>query len=148
MILISGLFFQGNWANVFNKTFTKREAFHDTHMNKVGDVNMMFQRGPFAYSAVKDLGCHIIELPYAEAPANRNDGNFGTGLSMILVLPRKGLEMGDAINNVYQYGMENIYRELRNAKAEYEDDEVEVHVPRFEISTSLNMKETLEQVSL
>jgi serine protease inhibitor len=148
MILISGLFFQGNWANVFNKTFTKREAFHDTNMNKVGDVNMMFQRGPFAYSAVKDLGCHILELPYAEAPlSNRNDVNGGTGLSMVLVLPRKGLELGDAIINVYSYGMENIYRELRNAKAEYEGDEVEVHVPRFEISTSLNMKETLEQVS-
>jgi serine protease inhibitor len=133
--------------NVFNTTFTKREAFHDTNMKRVGDVNMMFQRGPFAYSAVADLGCHILELPYAERPiSNRNDAPAGKGLSMVLVLPRKGLSLDDAISNVYSYGMKNIYRELRNAKAEYEDDEVEVHLPRFEITTSLNVKEALEAV--
>lgn len=132
--------------NVFNQSFTKQEPFFDTNGKQTGTVNMMFQRGPIAYSAVAELGCHILELPYAHSPQSRNDGS-GTGLSMILVLPRKGLSLEDAIASVYQYTMTNIYRELYNSKVEYEDDEVEVHLPRFEIETSLDMKETLQGVS-
>lgn len=132
--------------NVFNTTFTKQEPFFDNNGVKTGDVNMMFQRGLFAYAGVADLGCHIIELPYAELPASRN-GITGTGLSMILVLPRKGLSLEEAISNIYTHGMKKIYFELYNSKVEYEDEEVEVHVPRFDIETSLNMKPILESVS-
>lgn len=131
--------------NVFNTSFTKAEPFYDTNGSKVGDVNMMFQRGPFAYAGVSDLGCHILELPYAEMPVSRND-LFGTGLSMILVLPRKGLSLNEAIENIHRFGMAKLYHELLNSKIEYEDDEVEVHLPRFEITSSLDMKKILEGV--
>lgn len=132
--------------NVFNTTFTKREPFFDTNGNEIGAVNMMFQRGPIGYSAIADLGCHVVELPYAQKPQNRNDGT-GTNMSMVLVLPRKGLSLDEAIGNVYRYSMTNIYRELHNSRVDYEDDEVEVHVPRFEIETNLDMKQTLQGVS-
>lgn len=107
---------------------------------------MMFQRGPFAYSAVGDLGCHVLELPYAEAPIGSRNGVPTSGLSMILVLPRKGLSLDEAIVNVHRHGMEKIYRELYYSKVEYEDDEVEVHLPRFEITTSLDIKDLLSPV--
>lgn len=133
--------------NVFNTTFTKREQFFDSNGVALGNVNMMFQRGPFAYSAVADLGCHVVELPYAEVPASRNNGAETSSLSMIVVLPRKGLSLEEASTNVHTRGMEFIYRELYNSKQEYEDEEVEVHLPRFEMTTSLNVKETLKSVS-
>jgi serine protease inhibitor len=126
--------------NIFNQTFTKNEQFFDTNGNPLGNVNMMFQRGPFAYSAVGDLGCHILELPYATV------GDGGSSLSMVLVLPRKGLSLEEAIMKVHQFGMERMYKEFAISKAEYEDDEVEVHIPRFEIETSLDIKDTLEGV--
>lgn len=132
--------------NVFNTSFTKAEPFYDTNGVKTGDVNMMFQRGPFAYAGVSDLGCHILELPYAEAPVSNRNDLMGTGLSMILVLPRKGLSLNQAIDNVNTFGMARLYGELHNSKVEYEDDEVEVHLPRFEITSSMDMKETLEGV--
>lgn len=146
MILISGLVFKGQWMNVFNRTFTKREPFFDTDGKQTGEVNMMFQRGPFAYSPVAELGCHVLELPYADLPQSRND-NPATGLSMILVLPKKGLSLDEAIRNVYQHSMDKIYIELRKSKEEYADDEVEVHLPRFEFSTSFNMQDSLKNVS-
>lgn len=135
--------------NVFNQSFTKQEPFFDTNGKQIGNVNMMFQRGPIAYSAVADLGCHILELPYAQKPYDNTatSSATGTSLSMILVLPRKGLSLDDAIENVYKYGMTNIYRELYNSKVEYEDDEVEVHLPRFEIETSLDLKNILQEVT-
>lgn len=65
---------------------------------------------------------------------------------MILVLPRKGLSLNEAIENIHRFGMAKLYHELLNSKVEYEDDEVEVHVPRFEITSSLDMKNILEGV--
>ena len=108
---------------------------------------MMFQRGTYAYSAVKELGCQILELPYAEVPLqNNNEGPKGTQLSMILALPRKRLNLTTAIDNIWKYGMEKIYTELETAASEYPDGEVEVHIPRFEIDTTINMKSSLEDV--
>jgi len=149
LVLLSGLFFQGKWKNVFNKTFTKTEPFHDTNGNKIGEVNMMFQRGPFAYAAVKDLGCHVIELPYANSAKPKTDSqpSIDDRLVMILVLPKKGLTLVEAIGNVYNHGMDKIFDELRESAVEYEDDEVEVHIPRFETASSLDLKETLQRVS-
>jgi serine protease inhibitor len=147
LILLSGLFFRGKWMNVFNKTFTKQEPFYDTNGNQIGNVNMMFQRGPLAYAAIAEIGCHVIELPYAEAPVSSRGDIYGTGLSMIIVLPRKGLLLTEAIKSVYSFSMNKIYKELYNSKLEYEDEEVEVHLPRFEIQTSLDVKDTLETVS-
>lgn len=101
----------------------------------------MFQRGAFPFAAIKDIGCYFIELPYG-----RVDHADADGISMIVVLPKKGLPLFDAINNINTYGLKKALIELKRAKEEYEDDEVEVHLPRFEIDTSLNLVDTLQQV--
>jgi serine protease inhibitor len=132
--------------HVFNKTFTRQEPFYDTNGNQLGGVNMMFQRGSFAYTAIPDIGSHVLELPYAEKSSSRGE-IYGSGLSMIIVLPRKGLSLSDAMAKVYQFTMNKIYKELYNAMLEFEDEEVEVHLPRFEIATSFNIKQALETVS-
>lgn len=114
----------------------------------MGTVNMMFQRGLIPYVAIADIGCHVLELQYAESQnfGSRSD-TYGTGLSMIVVLPRKGLTLSDAMQKVYSFTMNKIYKELYIAKNEYEDEEVEVHLPRFELTTSFDIKETLQTVT-
>jgi serine protease inhibitor len=151
LILLSGVHFQGNWKNVFNKTFTKNEPFYDEAQERViGRVNMMFQRGPFAYAANRNLGCYLLELPYGADRdlANRNNLPEGSDdrISMIVVLPKRGLSLLDAINNVNMYGLKSILVELKKAKEEFDDEEVEVHIPRFEMETSLNLAPTLDEV--
>ena len=148
LILISGLFFRGSWMNIFNTTFTRQEPFYDTNGLQTGNVNMMFQRGALAFAAIAEIGCHAIELPYAEAQSSTSRSDiYGSGLSMVVILPRKGLSLSAAMEKIYQFTMRKIYRELFNSKQEYEDEEVEVHLPRFEMTTSLDIKETLETVS-
>ena len=78
--------------NVFNSTFTKREPFYNENGVESGEVNMMFQRGPLAYAAVADLGCHVLELPYAEIPQpliqtsqRIAQAEFGSGMSLSLI---------------------------------------------------------------
>lgn len=144
MLLISGVYFKGNWKSVFNKTFTKNEPFYDYQQQAViGRVNMMFQRGPFAYIADQKLGSYVVELPYGSS--EKNDDR---GISMIVVLPKIGLELSEAINNVNTYGLKSLLVELKNSKEEYDEDEVEVHLPRFEMDSSLNLVEALQWMDI
>jgi serine protease inhibitor len=143
--LLSGINFQGRWKNVFNTSHTKREPFKDINDNQVlGHVNMMFQRGPFPFAAVRELGSYFIELPYG---STNDNGQSDDRVSMIVVLPKKGLPLTDAIDSIHRYGLKKILVELKKAKDEYEEDEVEVYLPRFEIGTSLNIVQSLQDVS-
>lgn len=151
LILLSGINFQGKWKSVFNTSFTKQEPFKDYQDNAVvGNVNMMFQRGPFPFAAIRELGSYFIELPYGtdgnlvSSPDQVNDDR----ISMILALPKKGLPLFEAIDNIYMFGFNKILFELKRAKEEYEDDEVEVHIPRFEIETSINLVPNLQELGI
>lgn len=66
---------------------------------------------------------------------------------MIVILPKKGLELFETIDNINKFGLDRLFRELKKVKEEYDDDEVEVHLPRFEIETSINLVEALQNVS-
>lgn len=151
MVLISGVNFNGRWKHVFNETFTKSETFYAFDgVTPTGTVNMMFQTGPFGYAAVQDLGAHVLELPYGTDLRKTEEtgrNTFEERLSMILVLPRKGLQLIDALENVNKFGMERLYNEMKQSKAEYEDEEIEVHLPRFETETTFDMVELLKEVS-
>jgi serine protease inhibitor len=65
---------------------------------------------------------------------------------MIVVLPRKGLGLFKANDKVNIFGMEKIFNELRSATNDYPDEETEVHIPRFEVDTNVNLVEALENV--
>lgn len=113
---------------------------------------MMFNRGPFAYTAIQDIGAYILELPYAsisQQTTNKNDESstyYLDRIAMIVLLPKRGLELFQLIDNVNKYGMERLFKELKKVKEEYDDDEVEVHLPKFEIETSINLVESLQNV--
>jgi hypothetical protein len=113
---------------------------------------MMFQLGTFTYTAIHDIGAYILELPYGARPqtVNRNDDPTGYNadrIVMIVVLPKKGQNLTDTLNKINTFGLEKILRDLKKAREEYEDDEVEVHLPRFETETSVNLVEALQNVS-
>ncbi|KAG5683362.1 hypothetical protein PVAND_012648 [Polypedilum vanderplanki] len=67
---------------------------------------------------------------------------------MIVVLPKRGLSLIDVINNISVYGIKTLLIELKKSKEENKNLEVEVHLPRFEINTSLNLKETLKDLEI
>jgi serine protease inhibitor len=156
--MLSGIHFQGSWKSVFNTSSTKQMPFFDYKQERrLGQVRMMFQRGNFAYTAIQDIGAYILELPYAaKSSNNRNSGGnsdpssivYEDRVSMIVVQPKKGQEIYTTIDNINKYGMERLFKELKKVKEEYEDDEVEVFLPRFETETSLNLVEALENVSI
>lgn len=138
LILASTIFFRGQWKMPFNRSHTELMPFYDENGIETGRVNMMFQRGPFPYTAIADLDSHILELPYGTL--NR--------LSMIILLPRKGVTLDSVIRRLGTYRLQRIYDELNKSAKEFEDDEVEVFLPRFSITADFVLNAVLEQMGI
>ncbi|XP_037039060.1 serine protease inhibitor 77Ba-like [Bradysia coprophila] len=138
MVLVSAIFFKGEWKFPFDKQDTREEPFYDENGNNLGTVNMMSQKGAFGYAAHAALQAHVLELPY---------GNEDR-LSMYVLLPRKGLRLSAVIENIANVGIAKIMADIEAAQAKYEDDEVEVFMPRIRITSDFTLNMVLEQMGL
>lgn len=129
LLLISVLFFQGDWTFPFNRSLTTNSPFYDDNEQTVATVPMMFQKAVFPFAAFRELEAQIVELPYGS----------DRYLSMLVILPRKGVPLSEIVKRLADVSMEEIYRELKQVAEEYEDDEVEVFLPQFEITNDLHL---------
>lgn len=134
LLLLSVLFFQGEWTFPFNRSLTNDSVpFYDENERVVTTVPMMFQKAILPFAAFRELEAQIVELPYG-------GDRF---LSMLVILPRRGVPLHEVVQRLANFNMEMIFRELRQAAEEYEDDEVEVFLPRFQISSDYVLKSVL-----
>lgn len=122
----------------FNISLTTEEPFYDEFDNFKGNVNMMFQRGQFSYTGITELDSHVLEMPYGEEDK----------LSMIILLPRKRVELTTVLERLAAYGLGRVMTELRRADADFEEDEIEVFLPRFSITADFTLNVILEQMGL
>ncbi|XP_001661905.3 serine protease inhibitor 77Ba-like isoform X2 [Aedes aegypti] len=134
LLLLSVLFFQGEWTFPFNRSHTNESTpFYDENERIVASVPMMFQKAILPFAAFRELEAQIVELPYGS-------DRF---MSMLVILPRKGVPLHEVVQRLANFNMEMIYKELRQVAEEYEDDEVEVFLPRFQISSDYVLKSVL-----
>ncbi|XP_052891627.1 serine protease inhibitor 77Ba [Anopheles moucheti] len=138
LIMLSVLFFQGQWTIPFNRSFTTNVPFYDENDQPIGMVEMMFQRGIFPFAGYKELDAQILELPYG---ANRH-------LSMLLIMPRKGVPLVEVVRKLTEYGVDRVFEELDRSLVDFDDDEVEVHLPRFEFNSDYNLIPILNQMGI
>uniref|UniRef100_T1GYR1 Serpin domain-containing protein n=1 Tax=Megaselia scalaris TaxID=36166 RepID=T1GYR1_MEGSC len=96
----------------------------------------------FFYAAIPQLDSHVIELPYGVE--NR--------LSMIVVVPKKGVRLYSVIEKLASVGTSGIFNGLKKAKedAEYYDEEMEVDLflPRFTTDTDFALNSLLIQMGI
>lgn len=98
---------------------------------------MMFQRGSFSSAIISELDSHVIEIPYGVE--NR--------LSMIVVVPRKGVRLFSVISKLASVGTAGIFDGLQRAKKDAEmfgePLEVELSLPRFTTDTDFALNALL-----
>ncbi|MBL8818767.1 MAG: serpin family protein [Planctomyces sp.] len=128
LVLTNAVYFQGNWADQFEKENTRDEDFQLNTKAKV-KVPMMHRTGKCRYSAIDNL--QVLELPYG-------DGS----LSMIVLLPKTvdGLEGLET-----QLNFENLQRWMQSVKP---DDRLEISLPRFKITAEFDLKRTLQAMGM
>ncbi|XP_047539384.1 serine protease inhibitor 77Ba-like [Vanessa atalanta] len=138
LILISALYFKGQWTVPFNASLTKPETFYDSQGNRLGQVNMMYNRHTYPFANIDSLQARVIEIPYGQY--NR--------LSMLIMLPNTGVSLNQMFYNLANISFDVVFEELKVSVEEYADDEVDLFVPRFKIESSLTLMDSLKKMGI
>lgn len=140
MLLASALYFKGQWTAPFNSTSTIPKPFYDSNDKIIGQVNMMYNRYTYPFANIKQLQARVIELPY---------GNEGR-LSMLIMLPHPNVTLENMFLNfqLSSLSFKKVFHELRLAKEEYAEDEVDCFIPRFKIESHLTLDTALKRMGI
>lgn len=134
LVLTSALYFKGQWTVPFNTSSTAKMPFYNSQGQKIGDVNMMYNRYTYPFSNFRELQARVVELPYGKE--NR--------LSMLIMLPNPGVSVEDMFKNFQKYNLDSFFEELRVSKEEYSDDEIDCFIPRFKVESDIDMTNVLK----
>ncbi|XP_043587483.1 leukocyte elastase inhibitor-like [Bombus pyrosoma] len=131
MILLSALYFNGEWDQYFLDGATKRKPFF-IEPDETVNVNMMYNGGTFPFYLDKKLGAKIIGFPYK-----------GRELSMYVLLPTApgAKALREFKNKLTVDIIENL---IKNAK----NETCIIGFPRMKLSTSLSLRPTLAALGL
>jgi serpin B len=127
LILVNAIYFKGDWASRFDRNLTRNAPFWITPDEQV-QVPMMIQKHEFRYG--ESDGLQVLELPY-----------IGDDLSMIVLLPTETdglakLEESMTVENLYQW------------TKDLWEKEVEVFLPRFEITFPFRLDDALKSMGM
>jgi len=127
--LCSALHFKGSWEESFDAPY---EGDFHLDANRTKKTQLMIKKSKFAFAWDDDLSAQVVELPYTN------------GTQMILVVPK------------YHDGLADVEKKLTDAKLRSMcdnldrsgEDEVEVIMPKFELETTTDLKDTLEKLGV
>ncbi|XP_044765721.1 serine protease inhibitor 77Ba-like [Coccinella septempunctata] len=138
IFLTSTLYFKGDWTYPFNKTATMKKPFFNEKGEEIGEADMMFLSASVAFLRLEALKAQAVLLPY---------GN-GAKMSMVIILPLKGASITEVLELVNKMEMRTIIEKLKEAEQQFIDEDVNVFLPKFSISSDLNMNVVLDKMGL
>ncbi|XP_066480560.1 uncharacterized protein [Tiliqua scincoides] len=136
LVVVNAIYFKGSWAEKFQEEDTEDATFRLSKKEKK-TVKMMFMKKKFPLGYIRECKCRVLELPYSQEE-----------LSMIILLP-------DDIEDD-STGLEQVTKQLTLAKLQewthptkmYSNSEVYVHLPRFKLEESYDLKSHLSALGL
>ncbi|GJQ82831.1 SRPN8 [Trypoxylus dichotomus] len=137
MFITSALFFKGLWDKKFDKDLTKPEPFYDEHKRKIGDVDMMHNSGAFPFGPILNGKGLAIELPY-----------LGGKLSMMIVLPARDESLSSLLRSISETPIARVMDYLKRSKEKFHDSKTYVKLPKFKISSSLLLADSLRNMGI
>ncbi|XP_053986639.1 leukocyte elastase inhibitor isoform X1 [Hylaeus volcanicus] len=131
VILLSALYFNGEWNQHFLPGATKRKPFF-IEPNEAITIDMMYNGGPFPFYEDKQLGVKILGLPYK-----------GYETTMYVLLPTAmGAKALQGFQNQLTVDIiENLIQNMKN-------ETCIVGFPRMKLSSSLSLMSTLASLGL
>ncbi|XP_011686157.1 PREDICTED: serpin B4-like [Wasmannia auropunctata] len=131
VILLSALYFKGEWNQHFLGAMTKRKPFF-IEPNDTVEIDMMYNGGNFPFYEDKSLDVKILGLPYK-----------GLEMSMYVLLPKA--EGAAALKSFQdQLTAEIIENLINNTK----NETCLIGFPRMKISSKLNLNNALHNLGL
>ena len=124
---LNAVYFNGMWANKFNKNYTSSKPFTKADGTKV-DVDMMTQKEDFGYYE-DESGVKILSMPY---------GNGAFKMTVVLPESAKGLD-----NLVASLG-EDFLERMKYLRTV----EVDVKFPKFETASDVPLNDALKALGM
>ncbi|KAH9498906.1 Leukocyte elastase inhibitor C [Bulinus truncatus] len=131
MVLISAIYFKGQWKKVFQVHDTKPLSFKvSPKLTKT--VPMMTITDRYSYSKFDDLKITAVQIPYK-----------GEKLGMVILLPDEDFGLENVINNLTWTELGRIFEKLSTSGSK-----VKLTLPKFEMKTSLDLKPVLSSLGM
>ncbi|XP_070151687.1 serine protease inhibitor 28Dc isoform X2 [Polyergus mexicanus] len=131
VILLSALYFKGEWNQHFLEGMTQKKEFFVEPNDTIG-IDMMYNGGNFPFYEDKSLGVKILALPYK-----------GLEMSMYVLLPK--VEGATALKNFQdQLTVETIENLISNLK----NQTCIIGFPRMKLSSTLSLNSALQSLGL
>lgn len=137
IFMTSVLFFKGQWQLPFNRSATTKDSFNDEKGNKLGDVNMMYQKGVFPYARMEDIQSYACELPYGNGD-----------MSMVLILPFKGQTVSNVLASLHRKKFSDILMTLDESNKLFGEEAIHVYLPKFRTVNDFNLNSVLLQMGV
>lgn len=67
-------------------------------------------------------------------------------MSMIVILPLKGSSIAEVLELLHKIEMRTIIEKLKEAEQQFIDEDVNVYLPKFAVTSDLNMNVVLDKV--
>ncbi|XP_018349730.1 PREDICTED: serpin B4-like [Trachymyrmex septentrionalis] len=131
VILLSALYFKGEWNQHFLEGMTRRKPFFIEPNNTV-EVDMMYNGGNFPFYEDKSLGVKILALPYK-----------GLEMSMYVLLPKA--EGAAALKNFQNQLTADTIEYLINSM---KNETCVIGFPRMKLSSKLSLNGALQSLGL
>ncbi|KAF7269551.1 hypothetical protein GWI33_017442 [Rhynchophorus ferrugineus] len=137
LFLTTTMYFKGQWQVPFNQTATRPADFFNENKNKIGTVDMMYQSYPYPYGRLDKLKAFALELPYG----------FDDQFSMLILLPRGAQTTQNILNALKGESITDILA-LLNRNHQKFDDNINVSLPKFKITSDFNMDTPLYEMGI
>lgn len=139
IFLTSTLYFKGAWTSPFNKSATKKESFYNDKNEKIGEVDMM---------NIKTASIPFIRLDSIKSQAASLSYGKDEKMAMIVILPFRGSNVDEVLNLLDSYTIETVIEKLNSAKEMFFEEELEVSLPRFSVTSDFNLNIPLQQMGI
>lgn len=124
-VLMNAIYFNGSWANKFDKAGTKSVNFHG-YTRDIKKVQMMHQSHKFRYTDNNDYAA--VTLPYG-------NGSY----AMTVILPAEGKSTSDIVSLLSA-------KSLAEMKQSMKECLVDLKLPRFSITTETQLNKPISDL--
>lgn len=129
LVVVSSLYFKGQWKNRFDPENVYQSDFQLSERRRCS-VPTMFQEGRFRYASYPQDQVQVLELPYQ-----------GDRLSMVLVLPGPSTTLAQVEEGLHLARLDQWLSSLQEST-------VALHLPRFKMQDALSLKGALQSMGL
>ncbi|XP_013109616.2 antichymotrypsin-2 [Stomoxys calcitrans] len=131
LVLLSAIYFQGQWKKPFNPAHTKEaEFFIDDNHSVQWPMMQGFKRSE--YARYKDLEASALRLPYKDSD-----------ISMMIILPNSRNGLSALMEKLKNTQLKTLTQSLR-----FHGASIDVSLPKFKAELKLDLKEVLQKMNL